>query len=80
MCGHPSADTHCMFGVDVGLGFEQCATSFSLADVCVCAHVYLFLCARVRISVVWAREIAYVREFLLWLCVNVQFAVSVGKN
>ena len=67
-----------MFGVDVGLGFEQCATSFSLAEVC--ARVYLFLCARVRISVVWAREIAYVREFLLWLCVNVQFAVSVGKN
>ena len=24
MCGHTSSDTHVIFGVDVGLGFEQC--------------------------------------------------------
>ena len=24
MCGHPSSDTHVIFGIDVCLGFEQC--------------------------------------------------------
>ena len=31
MCGHTSSDTHVIFGVDVGLGFEQCDDNIGMA-------------------------------------------------
>ena len=31
VCGHPSSDTHVIFGVDVGLGFEQLDGSIGMS-------------------------------------------------
>ena len=31
MCGHTSSDTHVVFGVDVGLGFDQCDSNIGMA-------------------------------------------------
>ena len=31
MCGHPSSDTHVIFVVDVGLGFNQCDGDIGMA-------------------------------------------------